>query len=71
MPKKKLPVRTSVRLRAYTIIQQAVEVGVAHGHGRAHKHTETPSKDLYVSTVSDAVMNELSDILDFGDVVDE
>lgn len=59
--------KAEVRFRAYTIIEQAVERGISIGWNRAHKHTDKPEKDTAVEQVSMAVMNELGEIMEFGE----
>lgn len=54
-----------VRLRAYHIIAEAVEQGIAYGYRRGHKHTDAPSEDELCSAIYEAVMSELCDVVDF------
>jgi len=63
----KLDINAAVRLNAYRIIEDAVERGVRYGIHRAHKHTENPSEEHLIQEIHRAVMNDLSEILKFGD----
>ena len=63
----KLKPTADLRLKAYGIVSDAVDTGILVGMNRAHKHMDTPnSTDIYVAVLT-AVMNELCDIIDFGD----
>jgi hypothetical protein len=55
-----------VGFNGYTIISRAVEEGVAYGYRRAHKHDDKPSEDHILDEIERAVMNELCDVLQFG-----
>jgi hypothetical protein len=52
-------------LKAYTIVANAVHAGVVYGHGRAHKHTQTPDADALREAIYSAVMLELTEVLNF------
>jgi hypothetical protein len=56
---------TTLFLRIYSIIDDAVEKEVNFGMYRAHKHTNTPSEDDMKETIKSAVMDELTEIIDF------
>lgn len=55
------------KVNLYHIISRAVEEGIAYGYNRAHKHTDTPDEFTLKDQVEQAVMNTLSDVIDFGD----
>jgi hypothetical protein len=58
----------TVRVRnVYGLVAKAVEDGIGYGYRRAHKHTETPDADTIKETIRQHVMNELCELLDFGD----
>jgi len=59
-----------VRIDAYAVISRAVEEGIEYGWNRAHKHTDKPSKDLILTEMENAIMNSLSEVLQYGEVVD-
>ena len=63
--KKKVGVRATVQVRAYTVVSSAVAAGVEYGWRRAHKHTDTPSPDDTQAAIETAVMDELCTVLDF------
>jgi hypothetical protein len=63
----KIGIETRVRVNIYTVIQRAVEEGVAYGYMRSYKYTDKPSKDTMITEIENAVMNELSEVLIYGD----
>jgi hypothetical protein len=69
MPKTKIEIRSSVRLRAYPIIENAVKSGVRYGWNRVWKHVNKPDKmpvdEAVVAEILSAVMLELSELFDF------
>jgi hypothetical protein len=64
---KKVQVKPYIRINAYEIVSRAVEDGVAYGYNRAHKHTDKPTEDSLKAEIENAVMNELSEVLIYGD----
>jgi hypothetical protein len=56
---------TTLFMRVYSIINDAVEKGVNFGMYRAHKHTSTPSEDDIKEAIQSAVMDELTEVIDF------
>jgi len=64
-PKRKLAPSAQIRLRAYSIIDDKVAEGVKYGHARAHKHTDSPTDEEVIDAVSEAVMNALSEVIDW------
>ena len=54
-----------VKIKAYTVIERAVEEGVEYGIARAHKHTDKPQLAQIKHEVETAVMNELSEVIDW------
>lgn len=56
---------TTLFMRIYSIIDDAVEKGVNFGMYRAHKHTSTPSEDDIKEAIKSAVMDELTEVIDF------
>ncbi len=47
MPRK-VAVQSSIRLKAYSIIEEAIDNGLELGWNRAHKHTDTPAKEYVI-----------------------
>jgi hypothetical protein len=56
---------TKLFMRVYSIIDDAVEKGVNFGMYRAHKHISTPSEDDMKEAIKSAVMDELTEVIDF------
>ena len=65
-----MKVKAEVRLRAYSIISDAVEDAVMSGWRRATKHTEpdaVPPDEIVHEAMHDAVMLALTEVIDFGE----
>jgi hypothetical protein len=56
---------TALFMRVYSIIEEAVERGVNYGMHRAYKHVDNPSEEAIKQAINDAVMNSLSEVVDF------
>lgn len=56
-----------MKINAYRVIERAVEEGIAYGHRRAHKHTNTPSESSLFEELHRAIMLELSEIIEWDD----
>ena len=56
-----------LKLKAYSIVSDAVDSGILAGMARAHKHVETPHSTDIHEAVMHGVMCELCDVIDFGD----
>lgn len=65
--KKKHKLKTELRLRAYTIVTNAVSYAIEAGIRRARKHTEQPQDSHIAECVEIAVIGALCDVIDFGD----
>lgn len=64
---RKVMVKATVRLRAYDVLCDAVERGVAYGWRRAHKHDDKPGEEAIRGAIEDAVTNALCEVLAFDD----
>ena len=58
--------KNNMRIKAYTVVERAVEEGVAMGYNRAHKHTNAPG-DAIKEHVQREVMTALCEIMDFDE----
>lgn len=56
---------TKLKLKTYSIIEDAVEKGISYRLNRAHKHTDTPSQETLAQEIERAVMFELEEVIDF------
>jgi hypothetical protein len=65
----KIPIRSGVRIRAYPIIEKAVEAGAQRGWHRVWKHVTKPKKmptdETVVAEITSAIMLELSELFEF------
>lgn len=56
-----------MRVRERPVIEQCVEVGVALGIARAHKHNDAPSREDFEREVIRAVLEELAEWIEFDE----
>lgn len=56
---------TKLKLKTYSIIEEAVEKGISYGLMRAHKHTDNPSEEILMQEIERAVMYKLSEVINF------
>lgn len=63
----KVKVNATVKINAYGIISDALLNAITAGVYRAYKHNDKPTEDHIADQVHNYVMNELSELLDFGD----
>lgn len=56
-----------MKLRFHTVLQRAIEEGVAHGWRRAHKHTDTPDFGAVQDAIRSAIMLEVDTFFDLGE----
>ena len=55
-----------LKWNTYGLIQRAVEEGITYGLSRAHKHTDVPTQADLSIAIENAIMSELSSIIDFS-----
>jgi len=63
----KTPIKGTVAVDVYHVIERAVDEGVCYGYSRAHKHTDAPTEETLKNEIEQAVMNSLCEVLEFGD----
>ena len=56
--------------KTYTILSEAVELGLSRGYKRAFKHTDNPDEDSILQCQLDAIMLEISDRFKFEELED-
>ena len=56
-----------VRVKAYDVVQRAVEEGARYAANRAFKHTDRPTPENIADVCEREVMNALCEVLEFGD----
>ncbi len=57
--------KRKVKVKLYKVISEAVSTGVRYGVNRSYKYTDCPSIDDFVEQVENAVLNELSEVIDY------
>lgn len=63
---KRSPVRRGVlRVRAYPVLEQAIETGVAFGWSRSHKHEAHPDEETVKEHMEREVLNAICEAFDF------
>ena len=55
-----------VRINVYAVVEDAVEIGAAHGLRRAYKHTDAPTDDEIIDAIRRAVMDTLGEVIVWG-----
>ena len=56
-----------MKLKAWPIVSDAVERGVAYGYRRAYKYTQSPTEDDIREAIEQGVMSELAEIINFDE----
>jgi hypothetical protein len=60
-------VKVPLRINARRIVEEAIERGLELGYQRAHKHGDTPPRDVVLDQQAHAIWLELDEYLDFGE----
>jgi hypothetical protein len=67
--------KRTLKLRTYTIVAEEVERGIEVGIHRAYKHSDEPLSDAQrehiIENVARAIMDQLSDVVDWGNGDDD
>lgn len=53
--------------RFYKILEQSIESGASRGYIRAFKHTDSPTEDAIIASITNAIMGELHENFNFED----
>lgn len=68
---KRIGLRRSLKVRLYQVVSDAVRSSIAYGWNRVWKHREPPKglpeDDVVIDEIHNAVMNDLSELIDWGD----
>ena len=67
MVAKAVKINSSIKIRAYPIIEQAVETGLNWGWSRSHKYVDNPDEHHIQEQMLNEVMLALSEVLSFDD----
>jgi len=54
-----------MKVKMFTLIENAVEKGALYGYRRSFKHQDTPTEEEIVNNIVREIMNELDVYLDF------
>jgi len=54
-----------MKLNSYKILDEAIEKAIEYGYQRAFKYTNKPSSHNIKEEIHTAIMNELSEIINF------
>lgn len=60
-----------MRAKEYRLFAQCVEIGVRLGWNRAHKHTDTPTEEVILGAIINAVCNEVEEAFTFDQDINE
>ena len=58
-----------MKVKLHGIIERAIEEGIELGYRRAFKHTDKPSEEQIVESISRAVMFNIDEVMSFDDEV--
>ena len=58
-------IRGTVRVKTYSLMQNAIEIGVTRGWRRAHKHTDTPDELCICDAIENAILEEIDERFEF------
>lgn len=53
------------------VLEQCIETGIELGWNRAHKHTDTPTKEQIKTAMGNAITDELYEWFDFEELDNE
>lgn len=67
MSAKKRQVSGGMHVRAFSVLERAVEEGVAYGWRRAHKHTDDPTAEAIQEQVVAGVLSEVCEYFGFDE----
>lgn len=65
--RKKKPVTGGMRVKAYPVLERAVDEGFQRGWNRAHKHTENPTVEAIRDAIVGSIMGDICEVFDFDD----
>jgi len=54
-----------LKVKTYTVIEEAIEQGIRYGYKRAYKHTDNPTEEYIVQEILLATMSCLDEIVEF------
>ena len=70
MPRK-CKILSAIKVRVYPIVSDAVRGAITYGWNRVWKHREMPAgmpeDEAVIDEIHNSVMNDLSELLDWGD----
>ena len=57
-----------MKAKEYLLLSKCVEDGIQYGINRAHKHTDTPTREHLEREIENAVMNEMCSWFEFEEI---
>jgi hypothetical protein len=63
----KSAVTGGMTVRAYVVLQRAVEEGIAYGWHKAHKYAEKPGEEAIKDHILNGVISEICEYFDFNE----
>jgi hypothetical protein len=66
----KIGLRRTLKVRLYNVVSDTIRSAIAYGWNRVWKHREPPKglpeDEVVIDEIHNAVMNELSELIDWG-----
>ncbi len=68
---RKIPVQATIQVKAYNVLADAVESGIAAGWMHAHEHNSKPGENAICGAIYEDVTNAICEVFDFEQPGDE
>lgn len=57
-----------MRARVFELLERCIEDGIRYGINRAHKHTDSPTREQLEMAITQAVLHQVDEWFQFDDV---